>query len=172
MCKTISIVTYAPKGLIYFIDAETRTKLYEKSNEIEFDSHTFILTHFGISPNKQENWNCYEYNIFLKKPTLTKDEIVDDSDYDSVLAFCQSYDWMPIVKTGLLNVDCGEIEDASELNLELLNTLVTINYAYFSSLVSAPKNFLPKLETMDYADFSSLVKKDKDILKKRFKNIY
>jgi hypothetical protein len=68
-----------------------------QANETEnCDSHTFILTHHGIPPEKQELWSLYEYDPM--NHVFTVDVAVGEHDHEAARNWVEARDWSTIVE--------------------------------------------------------------------------
>jgi hypothetical protein len=94
MCKFFSFAWDGGSNFLYS-SWDVREDIIKRESGDKPDSHTFILTHFGIAPAKQENWSTWEYNPLTGK--LTEDAAVPGHAAAVAEAWVKALDFRTVV---------------------------------------------------------------------------
>jgi hypothetical protein len=94
MCRFFSFAWDGGSNFLYS-DWVMRQKLLKNKSDENPDSHTYIMTHFGINPDKQENWSTYEYNPLTGK--FTVDTRIEGHNPEYAEAWVKRLDFKTVV---------------------------------------------------------------------------
>ena len=90
MCEFFSAVSDG-KGKTLFFKIEDVAKVMSEGNpkELDFNSHTSLMSFAGIKRSKEDAWNKWEYNVDKKE--LKEDSIVTTNDAKKVKSAIERY---------------------------------------------------------------------------------